>query len=883
MSRDGMTKNIVSEDYGVALYFGSAKEDPTTTVYELECTSLRNVQFTLIFDGSENHKVIKTDSLGRDSTVSAGKTKLTPSVAPFCRRILGSALTENFRAIKNRKDIILSGAKTRFTSVVAPFSRRVIGRAVVLDKKRMTWTYPRVSYSSFTEDPDEAELKKYMRKVEALIAKDLAIAKKLHFPRPVEDPTHAGVKHICITHGKLFMDKDFPPCSSSVFGKHVPEDGAKAIEWRRPAQFFKGGTCALFKDGIAAEDIHQGALGDCWFMCSLAALTEFPQMIEALFPAEARGGSRCGVHTVRFCKNGHWIDIRIDDYFPCYPTAGPMYSKANGNELWVLLVEKAFAKMHGSYYAIRGGWALEALMDLTGAPCLSIRFADASTQQKVSNGELWSSLVRYDQENYLMSASTPGKDTSSEGVRNKPSTGLVGGHAYTLIAAKVSSKGHRLVKLRNPWGSMEWTGDWSDSSPLWTKEMQKEMAMAKADDGTFWMSFEDMMKHFVSLNVCMTRLQGLNAHPWIEARRSFCFEYVSADDRIVCPLYQLTLSSDTTLIAMLHQKDIRCEDAMPYIDIGLTVLQTDEHGALSFVSSTGHGMDRQRQTDELSLKAGRYLLVPVTSGSKLKHHVDSWKKASASAKVQPVALTVAHDGVTVFSDAVINAFTEVFHRMDCDSDGLLSKAELDQYTLRTQGAAIEDAAYTQMLHAFEAKDAVGISLQGFLRAELHVYQQGGANEERLRKEFHVLGYDNQLVLQSCRSVAVSVHSTAPFVLDRLPYDQHTAQEAEHLLIMQRGKVEVLEHGLVKLYTFHPGYSGISFLVENLNHIALVYEMDCSKSMNVLSHRASLVHKEVIEPKQRRVIHHLVPADGAKSWSWNNGRPHYFFSAKGTTK
>jgi hypothetical protein len=54
----------------------------------------------------------------------------------------------------------------------------------------------------------------------------------------------------------------------------------------------------------------------------------------------------------------------------------------------------------------------------------------------------------------------------------KDSTGLVAGHAYTLVSAKQTSKGDRLVKLRNPWGSMEWTGDWSDSSPLWTEEMQ---------------------------------------------------------------------------------------------------------------------------------------------------------------------------------------------------------------------------------------------------------------------------------------------------------------------------------------------------------------------------------------------------------------------------
>jgi hypothetical protein len=50
--------------------------------------------------------------------------------------------------------------------------------------------------------------------------------------------------------------------------------------------------------------------------------------------------------------------------------------------------------------------------------------------------------------------------------------GLVPGHAYTLIAAKQSSSGHRLLKLRNPWGETEWTGAWCDDCPLWTDQMQ---------------------------------------------------------------------------------------------------------------------------------------------------------------------------------------------------------------------------------------------------------------------------------------------------------------------------------------------------------------------------------------------------------------------------
>jgi len=64
----------------------------------------------------------------------------------------------------------------------------------------------------------------------------------------------------------------------------------------------------------------------------------------------------------------------------------------------------------------------------------------------------------------------------------------------------------KLLNIRNPWGSFEWDGDWSDKSPNWTKELKDETNPVLDDtDGTFWMCFEDFLKYFRSLNVCKVR------------------------------------------------------------------------------------------------------------------------------------------------------------------------------------------------------------------------------------------------------------------------------------------------------------------------------------------------------------------------------------------
>ena len=62
--------------------------------------------------------------------------------------------------------------------------------------------------------------------------------------------------------------------------------------------------------------------------------------------------------------------VVIDDFLPCDAKGQPAFARSavkNGTvEIWVMLAEKAYAKLYGSFSAIIGGSEAEALQDLTG-------------------------------------------------------------------------------------------------------------------------------------------------------------------------------------------------------------------------------------------------------------------------------------------------------------------------------------------------------------------------------------------------------------------------------------------------------------------------------------------------------------------------------------
>jgi len=309
--------------------------------------------------------------------------------------------------------------------------------------------------------------------------------------------------------GQQFIDDSFPPqhvgrvtkwCRPHEIGAH---DGR--ILWRRE-------DWQLLRGQPRADDVQQGELGDCWFLSSLAAMAEFQggRLVQRLLPEQ--NFDEAGVYLVRLWLGGCWRDIIVDDRLPCIGNGRSTYYQlaycsTRRCQLWASVIEKGFAKACGSYQAIAGGEAEEALTVLTGWPCQTILFDEEDFDADI----LWATMCTSREAKFLMTVSTSsGKSRSEQDIR---AAGLVPNHAYSLIdVLDVLDAGGdrvRLLKIRNPHAKDKWRGNWSEGSPLWTPELRAHVASAKAtEDGMFFMGYGDFLHWFERCTICKVQSDG---------------------------------------------------------------------------------------------------------------------------------------------------------------------------------------------------------------------------------------------------------------------------------------------------------------------------------------------------------------------------------------
>uniref|UniRef100_A0A182QEQ5 Calpain n=1 Tax=Anopheles farauti TaxID=69004 RepID=A0A182QEQ5_9DIPT len=312
----------------------------------------------------------------------------------------------------------------------------------------------------------------------------------------------------CLRKGTLFEDPEFPADDRSL---HLssPSGRPSQYKWLRPHEISPN-EAVFDADGFSRFDIQQGVLGDCWLLAAAANLTTFPVLFSRVVPDDndrIRGGRTgvdyAGIFHFRFWRFGQWYDVVVDDRLPTLRGQLVYIKSSTKHEFWSALLEKAYAKLFGSYEALSGGSASEAMEDFTGG------LTEGYEMKNAPDGLF--AMIEKSCNSYAMFACSI--EAGAGEMEQVTAQGLVKGHAYSITKAQAVDietprvKGKiQLLRLRNPWGNEnEWNGAWSDKSPEWrfiSEDTKRSIGLTFEVDGEFWMSYPDFRKYFDRVEMC---------------------------------------------------------------------------------------------------------------------------------------------------------------------------------------------------------------------------------------------------------------------------------------------------------------------------------------------------------------------------------------------
>ncbi|KKZ66922.1 hypothetical protein EMCG_07418 [[Emmonsia] crescens] len=387
-----------------------------------------------------------------------------------------------------------------------------------------------------------------------------------HAKQECEHAVNRIVKQ-CLRINQKYTDPHFDIETDLKSGRRNCLDGLERVNAEMKPKGVKRVTDIFEKpefyvNNATASDVRQGNDGDCWLMAALCTLGNMPGLIDRVCVAR---NEQVGVYGFVFyrgklrslsvTKYGEWRHTIIDDKLylraPDYedaawerevwddigrPDTELNYRKtwqtgsralyfaqcSDDNETWLPLLEKAYAKAHGDYSSIEGGFVGEAIEDLTGGVTSEIMSRDILDKERFWNEDLMNVNKKFV---FGCATGLYGRWLYPHYYASKERSGIHECHAYSVMDAK-EVNGQRLLRLRNPWGHKEWSGPWSDGSEEWTAEWMTLLQHKFGNDGVFWISYEDFLLKYEHFD--RTHLFGegwMVAQKWTTLHVTWALEY----------------------------------------------------------------------------------------------------------------------------------------------------------------------------------------------------------------------------------------------------------------------------------------------------------------------------------------------------------------------
>ena len=518
----------------------------------------------------------------------------------------------------------------------------------------------------------------------------------------------------------LYYDPLHPP----VYG--IPPD---VVNWPRLSEV---GSIKGLIEPVSINEVNggmvQGALRDRWFLCALGLLNTVDKVKRVLVSSECADK---GIYTVKFFKSGRWRYVHVDDRIPCGRNGTPHFARSiNTNEVWVMVVEKAYAKLHGCYEALAGGTLDEAMEDVTGRAIERIAMPSSSET-------LWNDLIdAISREGLVGVCRSVGPRRSGDPLNADylEPDGLVNAHMYTVLEIKHCEADatveydymeKHMVKLTTPWRFGKWKGRWCEGHALWNEYepiaeqcgMKEKLELGEdglpiireKDAHEFWMEWSDFVGAFDTL--LLSREYEKDGSfmsyrgTWLPGSSDSGTGGPPTDgDWPQNPQYVFDVTEATRFCATLSQEDNRFHKPDPLgredlFGIGFSIQHVKggrraaKFKAPEIVGGT-QAFDTKRQVWAACwLEPGSYTLVPAT---------------------QPPASVATPLVITMFSDKVLN-----FQNADDEMPDLAPEEEHDA-ELDAASAALAEKVSSSGVAAAVFPEPTGSELQALWTQTAHL-------------------------------------------------------------------------------------------------------------------------------------------------------------------
>ncbi|KAK7489940.1 hypothetical protein BaRGS_00018805 [Batillaria attramentaria] len=414
-----------------------------------------------------------------------------------------------------------------------------------------------------------------------------------------------------VKRGVLWEDEEFPANSKSLYFSKVDN----TVQWMRPKELCK--VPRLIEDCVTCNDLDPGELGNNWLLTACAAIAKDKKALAKVVPDH---------------KLQEWDDK--NQYAGIFKFS---FWRFVAQRVLVRLLEKAYAKLYGDYESLGHCYTLDSLVDFTGGVAERIEINSLllndegrqaffkRLQDALDAGDFLLSRVESLKEDF---DEEPEEDNESYSV-----TAIKFIEVNKNLQANTGFTTLKLVRLLNPWKDREWTGPWSNTSPMWkgiSVEDWEKMGVKFKQEGEFWMSWDDFLTYFTRVELChiintsffsMSKAwhESVLHSAWTTSGRNGGGDFASATV-LSNPQYMFDINShEDTIMISLDQHDVKGRDAlMDNINtIGFHVMKVEANrrfrchvtGKLKFSSEFKKLRSAYGTKD---LVRGRYVIIPCT-------------------------------------------------------------------------------------------------------------------------------------------------------------------------------------------------------------------------------------------------------------------------------